>query len=52
LRCRGPGKRLGLDLTILLREEGSDQDGGAAGEGEGDEEKDQSACAHCLLPAE
>src|SRR5215472_11167512 len=50
LRCRGPGQRLRLGVG-LLREEGSDQHGGAAGEGKGDEEEDQSACAHCLLPA-
>jgi hypothetical protein len=50
LRRRGLGKRLLLSLRLL--EKGPDQHGSTAGEGEGDDKKDQSACAHCLLPAE
>src|SRR5262249_49314342 len=52
LRRRGPGERLRLGPRILLREERSDQQGGTAGEGQGDDKENQSACAHCLLPAE
>src|SRR6516164_2874452 len=51
LRWRGLGERFGLRVGPL-REKGPDQHGGAASQGEGDDEKGQSACAHGLLPAE
>ena len=40
------GERCRLNLRCLLRQKGSHQHGGAAGEAQGDCEKDQASCAH------